>query len=122
MASFWTHLVIEIAEGFALIDGFPVPVAPLHQTPSVVDTELAFLQTLTDKPIKITLPQPTALGMLWREDLSGLAYPTRDAFVDEVCALLNREANALAAAGAAYLQLDAPLIVVGIVVVLAVWS
>lgn len=104
----WTHLVMEIADGFALIDGFPVPVAPLRQTASVVDTELAFLQTLTDKPIKITLPQPTALGLLWREDLSGRSYPTRDEFVDEVCDLLNHEAKALVTAGAAYVQIDAP--------------
>lgn len=104
----WTHLIMEIAEGFALIDGLPVPVARLRQTASVVETELAFLQSRTDRPIKITLPHPTALGLLWREDLSSPAYPTRDAFIDEVCALLNREAKALAAAGAAYLQLDAP--------------
>lgn len=104
----WTHLVMEIAEGFALIDGFPVPVAPLRQIASVVDTELAFLQSLTDRPIKLTLPQPTALGLLWREDLSGQAYPTREAFLDAVSTLLNREAQALAAAGATYLQLDAP--------------
>ncbi len=104
----WTQLVLEIADGFAVIDGFPVPVAPLYQTASVVETELAFLQFLTDRPINITLPQSTALGQLWRADLSSQAYPTREAFVDTVCALLNQEAQALAAAGAAYLQLDAP--------------
>ncbi len=104
----WTHLVMEIAEGFELIDGFPVPVNRLKQRASVIDAEFAFIRSQTDRPIKMTLPQPTALGLLWREDLSSGAYPTRAAFVDEVSALLNREAQALAAAGAAYLQLDAP--------------
>lgn len=104
----WTHLVMEIADGFELIDGFPVPVAPIRQTASVVETELAFVQSLTDKPIKLTLPQPTALGLLWRDDLSAKAYPTRENFIDEVSTLLNREAKALAVAGAAYLQVDAP--------------
>lgn len=104
----WTLLVTEIADGFAVIEDRPVPVAPLRRTSSVVDAEFAFTRAQTDLPIKVTLPAPSALGWLWREDLSSSAYPSRAAFEDEIVALLNAEARALAAAGVACVQLDAP--------------
>lgn len=104
----WPQLILQIADGVELIDGFPVPVAPIRQKASVVDTEYRMLAEHTDRPIKITLPQPSALGMLWSEKHSSAAYATREEYIDDVRTLLNAEARALAAAGAAYIQLDAP--------------
>ena len=108
----WTHLVTALAAGFELREigqlALPVPVARLRQTSSVVDAEFAFVHAHTDRPVKVTLPAPSALGSLWSADSSAAAYPTRGAFIDDLCALLNHEARALAAAGVAYLQLDAP--------------
>ncbi len=104
----WPQLIVQIADGVELIDGFPVPVAPIRQKASVVDTEFRILADNTDLPIKITLPQPSALGMLWNEKDSGAAYATREAYIDDVTSLLNTEARALVAAGVAYIQLDAP--------------
>jgi 5-methyltetrahydropteroyltriglutamate--homocysteine methyltransferase len=108
----WTHLVMALADGFELQQvgelALPVPVAPLRRKASVVEAEFAFLRAHTDRPIKLTLPTPSALGSLWRAEVSAAAYPTRDAFIAALCELLNADARALAAAGAAYLQLDAP--------------
>ena len=104
----WPQLILQIADGVELIDGFPVPVAPIRQKASVVDTEFRILAEHTDHQIKITLPQPSALGMLWNEKHSSAAYETREEYIDDVTALLNQEARALAAAGVAYIQLDAP--------------
>jgi len=104
----WTLLVMAIADGFTLMSDRPVPVAPLRQTASVVDVELAFLRAHTTRPVKVALPSPSALGLLWRAGVSDAPYPTREAFVEDLVASLNREAKALAAAGAAYLQLDVP--------------
>jgi 5-methyltetrahydropteroyltriglutamate--homocysteine methyltransferase len=88
--------------------GGPVVVAPLERTRSQVDFELAFLREQTDRPVKITIPSPSHFLSYWTPGVSNRAYPGRQAFLDALIGLMHEDAVALAAAGAAYLQIDAP--------------
>ena len=118
--------VLEVAEGFdpegnrrfhrdeaghELHFGVPAPVARLRRKASLVDAEYAHTRALTDRPIKVTMPAPSLLRLYWKEGRSDAAYPGpqgKDAFMDDLIAIMNEDAHALAAAGAAYLQIDAP--------------
>lgn len=118
--------VVEVAEGFdpegnarfhrdevghELHFGVSAPVARLRRKASLVDAEFAHTRARTDRPIKVTMPAPSLLRLYWKEGRSEHAYPGprgKDQFMDDLIALMNEDARALAAAGAAYLQLDAP--------------
>lgn len=118
--------VLEVAEGFdpegnarfhrdeeghELHFGVPAPVARLRRKASLVDAEYAHTRALTNRPIKVTMPAPSLLRLYWKEGRSDAAYPGprgKDEFMDDLVALMNEDALALAAAGAAYLQIDAP--------------
>ncbi|HSJ43535.1 MAG TPA: cobalamin-independent methionine synthase II family protein [Euzebyales bacterium] len=88
--------------------GGPVVVTPLERTRSQVDFELAFLREQTDRPVKITIPSPSHFLSYWTPGVSDRAYPDRQAFLDALIGLMHEDAVALANAGAAYLQIDAP--------------
>lgn len=118
--------VVEVADGFdpegndrfhrdeaghELHFGVPAPVARLRRKASLVDAEFAYTRSQTTRPIKVTMPAPSLLRLYWKEGRSDQAYPGpagKDQFMDDLIALMNEDAQALAAAGAAYLQLDAP--------------
>lgn len=118
--------VLEIAEGFdpegntrfhrdeaghELHFGVPAPYARLRRKASLVDAEYAHTRALTTRPIKVTMPAPSLLRLYWKEGRSDAAYPGpggKDHFMDDLITLMNEDAHALAAAGAAYLQIDAP--------------
>jgi 5-methyltetrahydropteroyltriglutamate--homocysteine methyltransferase len=70
--------------------------------------ELTFLRAHTDRIAKVTLPSPTLFGNLWDPERSKGAYPTFDAFMEDVVAILVDEVRELQRLGATYLQLDAP--------------
>src|SRR3954451_4104392 len=70
--------------------------------------ELVFLRAHTDRSAKVTLPSPTLFANLWDPARSAGAYPTFDAFMDDVVAILVDEVRELQRLGATYLQLDAP--------------
>src|SRR5919112_2703535 len=70
--------------------------------------ELTFLRAHSDRVAKVTLPSPTLFANLWDPRRSTGAYPTFDAFMDDVVAILVDEVRELARLGATYLQLDAP--------------
>jgi 5-methyltetrahydropteroyltriglutamate--homocysteine methyltransferase len=80
----------------------------LHKRRSLAAEELTFLRAHTDRIAKVTLPSPTLFGNLWDPERSKAAYPTFDAFMDDVVAILVEEVRELARLGATYLQLDAP--------------
>jgi 5-methyltetrahydropteroyltriglutamate--homocysteine methyltransferase len=88
--------------------GVPTPVAPLSRKASLVDAELAFVREHTDRPIKVTMPGPSIFLNYWSPGRSDAAYASQAAFLDDLVALMNEDARNLAAAGAAYLQLDVP--------------
>jgi 5-methyltetrahydropteroyltriglutamate--homocysteine methyltransferase len=80
----------------------------LHKRRSLAAEELVFLRAHTDRIPKITLPSPTLFGNLWDPQRSTGAYPTFDAFMEDVVAILVEEVRELARLGATYLQIDAP--------------
>jgi 5-methyltetrahydropteroyltriglutamate--homocysteine methyltransferase len=86
----------------------PVPVARLERRAHLTDLELDFLRGITDRPVKVTMPSPSLLGVYWTEAQSGRAYPTRAAYVEHLVELMHEDAVELAARGAAHIQLDAP--------------
>ena len=57
---------------------------------------------------KITLPSPTLFINFWSPENSRDAYPTLDAYLADVVALLREEVAELSRLGATYVQLDAP--------------
>jgi 5-methyltetrahydropteroyltriglutamate--homocysteine methyltransferase len=95
-------------EGNELHFGTPTPVAPLTRKASQVDVEFAFTRQHTDRPIKVTMPSPSMMRRYWKEGVSDHAYASKDAYMDDLIAIEHEDALALAAAGAAYLQIDAP--------------
>ena len=54
------------------------------------------------------MPSPSLLDVYWTEELSGRAYPSRDAYLEHLIELMREDALELAARGAAHIQLDAP--------------
>ncbi len=88
--------------------GTPTPVAKLTRKASQVDIEYAFTRVHTAKPIKVTMPSPSMMRRYWVEGRSDQAYASKDEYMDDLIALEHEDALALAAAGAAYVQIDAP--------------
>jgi 5-methyltetrahydropteroyltriglutamate--homocysteine methyltransferase len=95
-------------QGNVLRFGVPTPVARLTRKASLVDVEYRFTRSVTSKPIKVTMPSPSLMLSYWKEGVSDRAYESKDAFLDDLIRIMNADARALAAAGAAYLQIDAP--------------
>lgn len=108
-------VIAELAHGFELsrtADGRPMTVvvdklAP--KTPGFIAREIEFVQSITTKKIKATLPSPALLGeRMWDPDKSKNAYPKRDDFVRDCVPILRREVELLIAAGADVIQIDDP--------------
>jgi len=70
--------------------------------------EFVYARARTEKTVKVTLPSPSLYANLWSPELSREAYPTLDAFLEDVAEILREEVEELARLGAEYLQLDAP--------------
>lgn len=88
--------------------GVPTPVERLTRKAWLVDTEFRFVEQHATLPIKVTMPSPSMFLNYWTAGRSDLAYPSKEAFLDDLIAIMNQDAKALAAAGVAYLQIDAP--------------
>jgi 5-methyltetrahydropteroyltriglutamate--homocysteine methyltransferase len=86
----------------------PTPVARLSRRGSLVEYELEFVRSRTDRIVKVTLPCPSMFPNYWSPGVSEEAYSDRDAYLEHLVELMNEDAKALAAAGADYIQLDAP--------------
>src|SRR4051812_32813791 len=82
--------------------------SPPRRGRSLAAEEFTFLRSRTDRIAKVTLPSPTLFANLWSPERSRGAYPSFDAFMDDVVAILVDEVRELARLGATYLQLDAP--------------
>jgi 5-methyltetrahydropteroyltriglutamate--homocysteine methyltransferase len=69
--------------------------------------DFEFLQSVTDRMPKVTIPSPTMLHFRGgRGAISREAYPQLESFYDDVAAAYAEEIRDLAAAGCRYLQLD----------------
>jgi 5-methyltetrahydropteroyltriglutamate--homocysteine methyltransferase len=86
----------------------PTPVARLTRKSTLLDYELEFVLSHTDRQVKVTLPAPSMFPNYWSDGVSEAAYPNRDAYLEHVAELIADDAKTLAAAGVDYIQLDAP--------------
>jgi 5-methyltetrahydropteroyltriglutamate--homocysteine methyltransferase len=89
----------------------PTCVAPIKRRESLAGNELAFLKTLTDRPIKITLPGPYLLTRsMWVTGVTDRAYGDKKEMAKDVVKLLRQELIELRDAGAAFVQFDEPVL------------
>ena len=113
--------VVEDKEGFGrLLATLDVPAFSIFNPTCVGEVrtreplavrDLEFLRRHTERPIKVTLPGPYLLTRaMWVKEVSRDVYPTKEDLGDAVVAVLREEARALAAAGAAFIQLDEPVL------------
>lgn len=113
--------LVEDKEGFRrLLDTLDVPafaisnptcVGEIRLRESLVEDDLRYLRTLTDRPIKVTLPGPYLLTRaLWVPEATRVAYPDKEALGERVVEILRDEVGRLARAGADFIQLDEPVL------------
>jgi 5-methyltetrahydropteroyltriglutamate--homocysteine methyltransferase len=73
--------------------------------------ELRFVQMITDKPVKVTLPGPYLLTRaMWVGAFSGQSYADKTEMGDDVVKVLRDELTDLKGAGAAFVQFDEPVL------------
>lgn len=81
-----------------------------RREPLAVD-ELRFVQELTDRPIKVTLPGPYLLTRaMWVGAFSQGSYADKTEMGEDVVRILREELQELVAAGAAFVQFDEPVL------------
>ncbi len=108
------------AEFEAMLDTLDVPASAIRnptctgrlsrREPLAVD-ELRFVQQLTDRPVKVTLPGPYLLTRsMWVGAFTGKAYRDKTELGEDVVRILREELQELAAAGAAFVQFDEPVL------------
>ncbi|WP_028228479.1 sulfurtransferase TusA family protein [Paraburkholderia ferrariae] len=89
----------------------PAVFGPLGRSRPLAGRELAFVRTLTDRPVKIALPGPYLLTRtMWMECISDRAYADRETLAADVVRVLREELAALLADGAALVQFDEPVL------------
>jgi 5-methyltetrahydropteroyltriglutamate--homocysteine methyltransferase len=113
--------LVEDREGFEeLLERLDVPAAAIHnptctdrleRREALVAEDLRFLRTLTEAPIKVTLPGPYLLTRaMWVPEATRAVYGSKEELAEDVVALLQAEVREVAAAGAAMIQLDEPVL------------
>ena len=81
-----------------------------RRTPLAVE-EFTFTRSLTDKPIKVTLPGPYLLTRaMWVTAHSKAAYGDKPVMAEDVISILREELEDLYAAGADFVQFDEPVL------------
>jgi 5-methyltetrahydropteroyltriglutamate--homocysteine methyltransferase len=91
-------------------------IAPLRKRRNLAAEEFTFVRACADpgadpdaeRQVKVTLPSPTLFANLWSPDRSADAYPSLDAFMEDVVTILRDEVAELVRLGCGYIQLDAP--------------
>jgi 5-methyltetrahydropteroyltriglutamate--homocysteine methyltransferase len=112
---------VEDKSGFEeMLDTLDVPASAIknptcvgriaRREPLAVD-ELRFVQEVTDKPVKITLPGPYLLTRaMWVGAFSGKGYGDKTELGGDVVRILRQELIELKEAGAAFVQFDEPVL------------
>ena len=89
----------------------PTCVGKLKRKAALAADDLRFVRTLTDKPIKVTLPGPYLLTRaMWVTSYSGDAYGDKPVMADDVVSVLREELEELVDAGAEFVQFDEPVL------------
>jgi 5-methyltetrahydropteroyltriglutamate--homocysteine methyltransferase len=81
-----------------------------RREPLAVD-DLRFVRSISDKPVKITLPGPYLLTRsMWVGGFTGKAYKNHKKMADDVVKLLREELFELKAEGCDFVQFDEPVL------------
>lgn len=108
-AAFEEMLQTLDAPAFAIRN--PTCVGKLKRREPLAVDEFNFLKTLTDKPVKVTLPGPYLLTRaMWVTAHSHSAYGDKPVMAEDVIAILRAELEDLCAAGATMVQFDEPVL------------
>lgn len=108
-AAFEEMLQTLDAPAFAIRN--PTCVGKLKRREPLAVDEFQFLKTLTDKPVKVTLPGPYLLTRaMWVTAHSHSAYGDKPVMAEDVIAILRDELEDLCAAGATMVQFDEPVL------------
>jgi len=86
-------------------------VGPIEQTEPLALDELEFVQRHTDKPVKVPLPGPYLLTRaMFVPEVTRPHYSSKEELGDLVVEMLRGEIDRLVDAGAAFIQLDEPVL------------
>jgi 5-methyltetrahydropteroyltriglutamate--homocysteine methyltransferase len=89
----------------------PTCVGKLSRREPLAVNELGFVQSLTDKPVKMTLPGPYLLTRaMWVGDFSGKVYADKTEMAVDVTRILREELLELRDAGCQFVQFDEPVL------------
>ena len=113
--------VLEDKTGFEeMLDTLDVPasairnptcVGKLARREPLVADDLLFVQQLTDKPVKVTLPGPYLLTRsMWVTAYSKAGYNDKTEMAEDVVRILRDELADLEAMGVAFVQFDEPVL------------
>ena len=80
----------------------------LRRRRSIVAEEFTYLRSRARRPIKVTLPSPLMLSLLWSPKHSLLAYPDPFQLFSDAVDIIRSEVRELAELGCTYVQIDAP--------------
>ena len=121
--AFYGHL-IDCVEGFERVGGWsiafrdeagnetrlerPVVVSRLRRRRHLCAEEFAYLRGRTERVAKVTLVSAQQAAAYWDPERSRGAYPSIDAYLADVVAILRDEVAELARLGCRYVQVDAP--------------
>jgi hypothetical protein len=103
--------ILETLDVPAFAISNPTCVGEIRLRESLAEDDLRYLRTLTDRPIKVTLPGPYLLTRaMWVPEASRDAYADKEALGEKVVEILRDEVARLARAGADFIQLDEPVL------------
>lgn len=83
-------------------------VAKLKRLRYLSAEEFSYLKSKTNRIPKVSLPSPGLWANFWSPKHSGRVYPTLDAFLADIVAILREEVAELVRLKATYIQIDAP--------------
>jgi 5-methyltetrahydropteroyltriglutamate--homocysteine methyltransferase len=83
-------------------------VATLKRLRYLSADEFCYVKSKTNRIPKVTLPSPGLWANFWSPKYSGAVYPTLDAFLADITAIVRGEIAELTRLGAIYIQIDAP--------------
>lgn len=89
----------------------PTCVGKLSRKEPLTLNEFKFVKSLTDKPVKITLPGPYLLTRsMWVGAYSKMGYRNKLEMADDIIAILREEVADLQDAGCEFVQFDEPVL------------
>jgi 5-methyltetrahydropteroyltriglutamate--homocysteine methyltransferase len=83
-------------------------VGKLRRVRSIAGEEFVYARARAARPVKVTLPSPSLFANFWDPERSTEAYPSLEAFLEDVAEILREEVDELERLGCTYVQLDAP--------------